>query len=79
MSPLTCSVADWSESFKESGWSKCGEDNLFITGFYRLNPPDNISDAISLLERARCCNSTPEFSDQDGTCETVFWGDSSDT
>ena len=73
-----CSVADWSESFNKSGLSKCEGDNLFITGFYRLNPPDNTSDPISLVKQARCCNSAPEFSDQEGTCKTIYWGDSLD-
>ena len=77
--PPKCSVADWIESFNKSGLSKCGGNNLFITGFYRLNPLDNTSDPISSLERAICCNSTPEFSDQDGTCKTVYWRDSLDT
>ena len=76
--PLKCSVADWSESFDKSGLSKCEGDNLFITGFYRLNPPDNTRDPISLLEQARCCSSTPEFSGQDGTCTTANWWQSLD-
>ena len=46
--PPTCSVANWSESFKKSGLSKCGKDNLFITGFYRLNPPDNTRECMLL-------------------------------
>ena len=77
--PPNCSVADWSERLDKSSLSKCERNNLFITGFYRLNPPDSTSDPISLLERARCCNSTPEFSNQDGTCTTVYWGESLDT
>ena len=63
----------WIESFKKSGWSKCGGNNLFITGFYRLNPPDNTSDPISLLEQARCCSAIPEFRGQDGTCTSANW------
>ena len=76
-SPI-CLVADWIESFKKSGWSNCGEDNFFITGFYRLNPSNNTRDPISLLEQARCCSSTPEFSGQDGTCTTANWWNSLD-
>ena len=73
----TCSVSDWFESFKRSGLSKCGEDNLFITGFYRLNPPaDDTSDPISLLEQARCCSSIPEFRVEDRKCESADWKNS---
>ena len=78
MTPPTCPVADWIKSFKQSGSSRCGEDNLFITGFYRSNSPDNTSDPISLLEQARCCSSIPEFSGQDGTCIDANWWDSLD-
>ena len=46
-----------------------------MTGFYRSNHPDNTSDLISLLERARCCASVPEFSDQRERCEFALWGD----
>ena len=74
----TCLVADWMESFKKSGWSKCGEDNLFITGFYRSNPPESSNDLISLLEQAKCCNSTPEFSGQKGKCTEGLWRSSLD-
>ena len=73
----TCLVVDWIESFKSEGWSKCGK-NLFITGFYRLNPPGGDNDPISLLEQAICCNSIPEFSDQEGTCTKGSWGSSLD-
>ena len=69
----TCLVADWIESFKKTGWSKCGKDNLFITGFHRLNSSDNTKDPISLLEQARCCSSTPEFRGQDSTCTIADW------
>ena len=75
--PPTPSFHNWSEDFDKSGWSKCPKDNLFITGFYRLNPfNNNTTDPISLLKQARCCNATPEFSDQDGTCESVYWANS---
>ena len=78
MTPPTCSVADWRESFKKPGWSKCGKNDLFITGFYRLNPSVNTRDPISLLEQARCCSSTPEFRGHDGTCTTANWWHSLD-
>ena len=74
----TCLVVDWIESFKSHGWSKCGKENLFITGFYRLNPPGKNNDPISSLEQAKCCNSTPEFSDQKGTCTEGKWRSSLD-
>ena len=74
VTPTACSVADWSESFKRHGWSTCEEDNLFITGFYRLNPPNQQTDPISSLEQAKCCTgSKPEFRSQDGTCTTASW------
>ena len=76
MTPLTCSIADWSDSFKRHGWSSCGGNNLFIAGFYRLNPPGNTKDPISLLEQARCCSAILEFSDQHGICEYTSWRDS---
>ena len=75
MTPLKCLVSDWIDSFKRPGWSKCAGKNLFITGLYRVNPPDNTSDPIPLLEQARCC-SIPEFSDQDGTCKNADWRNS---
>ena len=74
----TCLVVDWIESFKSHGWFKCGKANLFITGFYRLNPPGGNNDPISLLEQAKCCNSTPEFSGQKGTCTKGEWRSSLD-
>ena len=74
--PTTCSVSVWSESFNRSGWLTCGENNLFITGFYRSNSSNNTSDPISSLEQARCCNSTPEFSGQNGTCIRADWRNS---
>ena len=73
MTSLTC----WIKSFKNSGWLGCGENNLLITGFYRLKPPaDDTKDPISLLEQARCCNSLPEFSGEDRKCESVNWKNS---
>ena len=53
-------------------WLKCAANSLFITGFYRLNPPDNTSDPISLLKQAGCCSSTAEFSGQDGKCSDIY-------
>ena len=73
VTPPTCPVADWISTFKKTGWSTCGENNLFITGFYRFNPSDNSSYQISSLEQAICCNSTPEFSDQQGICTNAYW------
>ena len=80
MTPITCSVVDWiATSNEKSSWLTCGGWNNFITGFYRLNPPDNVSDPISLLEQGRCCSAIPEFSGQDGTCEYTYWGTTLDT
>jgi hypothetical protein len=73
MSYSSCSNASWWKSFNATGWSKCGKDNLFITGFYR-NHPYSDSDPISLLEEARCCTSIPaEFSEQNSNCTTASW------
>ncbi|CAB4024293.1 Hypothetical predicted protein [Paramuricea clavata] len=77
MSHTSCSNASWRESFKSSGWSKCGKDNLFITGFYR-NHPYSDSDPITLLEETRCCSSIQEFSEQNGNCRTANWWKSLD-
>ena len=74
--PSTPSLGNWSKRFDTPGWSKCGEDNLFITGFYRSNPPDSSSDRISSLQQARCDNSTAEFRDQNGRCKLVDWRNS---
>ena len=76
VTPTKCAIADWIGSLKKGGRPKCEEDNLFISGFYRLNPPNNISDPISSLEQPRCCSSSPEFIGQDGTCKYVLWGNS---
>ncbi|XP_028403162.1 uncharacterized protein LOC114525901 [Dendronephthya gigantea] len=67
---LACSNADWRQSFDSKSWSKCGAQNLFITGFYRSPSNDN-QHPISLLEEARCCNSSPAYSGQIGQCEKV--------
>ena len=74
--PPRCLVSDWIKSFKINVFLKCAANNLFITGFYRLNPPDNTSDPISLLEQAKCCSSIPEFSSQHGTCINADWRNS---
>ena len=63
---------------EEFSWLSCRRNNLFITGFYRLNPPDNTSDPISLLEQARCCSAIPEFRGKDGTCIWANWRHSLD-
>ena len=76
--PPRCLVSYWIDSFKTNVWLQCAGDNLFITGFSRLNPPDNTSDPISLLEQARCCSATLEFSSQHGTCINVYWQNSLD-
>ena len=76
MTPPRCLVSDWIKSFSRNVWLKCAATNLFITGFYRLNPPDDTSDPISLLEQAKCCSSTPEFSGQDGKCSEISWQNS---
>ncbi|XP_028416275.1 uncharacterized protein LOC114540203 [Dendronephthya gigantea] len=69
----TCSVAKWwLKSSNKWGWATCGEENLFITGFYRSSPNSNRVPII-LLEEARCCNSTPASSGQNGQCKTVNW------
>ena len=57
---------------------KCAANNLFITGFYRLNPPDNTSDPISLLEQVRCCSATLEFNGHHITCTEAHWQHSLD-
>ena len=74
--PPRCLVSYWIDSFKRNVLLKCADDNLFITGFSRLNPPDNTSDPISLLEQARCCSAILEFSSQHGTCEKFDWQNS---
>ena len=56
----------------------CAGNNLFITGFSRLNPPDNTSDPISLLEQARCCSAIPEFSGHHVKCIWADWRHSLD-
>ena len=65
---LNCSVADWGRSFNEEGWSKCGKDSLFITGFYRGS-----SDSISSLQKAKCCNVKKGIGSDGGTCEEADW------
>ncbi|XP_028403163.1 uncharacterized protein LOC114525902 [Dendronephthya gigantea] len=70
---LTCSNADWRQSFDSFGYSKCGQ-NLFITGFYR-SPPNDSKHPISLLEGARCCMSSLAYSGQNSQCnKTGFKG-----
>ena len=76
VTPPRCLVSDWIKGFKKYVWLKCAATNLFVTGFYRLNPPDNTSDPISLLEQSRCCSSIPEFSSQHGTCINADWWNS---
>ncbi|XP_028414912.1 uncharacterized protein LOC114537999 [Dendronephthya gigantea] len=71
---LTCSNADWRQSFESEGFSKCGARNLFITGFYR-SPSNHNKHPISLLEEARCCMSSPAYSGQNSQCNrTSFNG-----
>ena len=76
--PPRCLVSYWIDSFKKDIWLKCAANNLFITGFSRLNYSDNTRDPISLLEQARCCSAIPEFSSQHGTCKDVDWRHSLD-
>ena len=73
------SFDDWEESFNEPGWSGCEKDNTFITGFYRLNPPDENSDPISSLQKAQCSISPSVFRGQNATCKSAYWGHSMKT
>ncbi|XP_028414918.1 uncharacterized protein LOC114538005 [Dendronephthya gigantea] len=79
----TCSHVDWSQSVDSMGWSKCGEENLFITGLYR-GPPNSDSDPITLLEKAKCCKAIPKASckacsGQNSQCQIADWWSSFDT
>ena len=65
---LNCSVADWGESFKKNDWSKCGDENIFITGFYRGS-----SDSIDSLEKAKCCKVKQEIGSHGGSCVLASW------
>ena len=71
--PPKCSIGNWTESFEDKGWSKCGEKNLLITGFYRSSPGSNGIDSINLLEEARCCRPIPAYSCQRGLCKEADW------
>ncbi|XP_028410341.1 uncharacterized protein LOC114532951 [Dendronephthya gigantea] len=69
----TCSIANWMEISYQTGWLRCGKENLFITGLLR-NPPYRLdNDPIILLEEARCCNSTSAYSGQNGVCKQADW------
>ena len=70
--PSKCSDANWGVSFDHEGWSTCGNDNLFITAFYRSDPHRK-ENPISLLEGARCCSATLEFSIGQGECTRANW------
>ena len=73
-----CLVSYWIDGFKKHVWLKCAANNLFITGFYRLNSPDNTSDPISLLEQVRCCSATLEFNGHHIPCTEAHWQHSLD-
>ncbi|CAB4009299.1 Hypothetical predicted protein, partial [Paramuricea clavata] len=70
--PSTCLVASWWDSFDVEGWSKCSDNNLFITGFFR-NRYNRGGHLILLLEYAKCCSLIPAFKGQSADCKIANW------
>ena len=68
---MSCETANWWLSFDKEGWSKCANDNLFITGFYRSAKSG--SDGIYHLEKARCCGSSARYQGESRKCVEANW------
>ena len=79
--PSTCLNADRRKSFSKMGWSRCQEQNLFITAFYRIT---NLALEMASVNFRRQDVAVPQiqfqaFSGQEDVCKTTDWRNSMDT
>ncbi|XP_046863419.1 uncharacterized protein LOC124457180, partial [Xenia sp. Carnegie-2017] len=75
--PQSCIIAGWQKSFNKKGWSTCGSNYKFITGFRRSQFNNTNVDGIHNLQKANCCSSNNIHKGQSSTCQNVSWQTSS--
>ena len=73
INPASCTNKNWWLSFDKQGWSTCGNDKLFITGFYRNVLDSYDKDQIYRLEEAKCCSSNSFYRTERSECKDGNW------
>ena len=76
--PSPCLNSNWWLSFDKEGWSKCKNENVFITGFWRNALSGWNDDGIYKLEAAKCCPSSSLYTGKASDCKRAYWWSSLD-
>ena len=70
---LSCKWVNWKESLDTATWSKCLNNNTYLTGLWRdeKQPGD---ESVGRIGYGRCCTATePSYTNQPATCSNADW------